>query len=55
MKYESQDQFNDKYDEAPMVFVSKGENRPFVEKALAKLGITLPRFLGRCLHLPVRQ
>ena len=39
-----------KYTATDLVLVSKGENRSFVEQALAEMGIEMPAMGGRRLH-----
>lgn len=59
MNYEfleqSRDRFMEQYNSAPIIFVSKGENRPFVERSLDNLGLAMPEFAGRCLHGELRR
>jgi hypothetical protein len=50
VSYEFENQFLARYEDAPMILVSKGENRRYVEGFLAGVGIDKPDFPGRCLH-----
>ncbi|HVX56192.1 MAG TPA: hypothetical protein VHA37_00535 [Candidatus Saccharimonadales bacterium] len=52
MSYEIENQFLERYEEAPMILVSKGENRRYVEGFLTRMGIDKPEFPGRSLHRP---
>lgn len=56
MKYEFQeDEFWQKFDEAPVACISKGENKDFIRATIEATGRTMPEFAGRCLHEPNSQ